>query len=273
MPLTNYTLAYAYGDSPLGPFTYGGTLIDGRAREKDAQGQPICTAYPYGNTHGSLCQINGRWWLFYHRQTGTTEYSRQACVAPVDVQIEKGRGGKVTITEGEFNSEGFRTEGLNPLEKTPAAWACYLVGPKGVGRDYPKMVFSGPYLKEVRLGANDNREAAGYPVVNCTAGSKVGYKYFRCDNLRKKHTNLTIDLLPKGINGKILVVVGEEPYNGVPIAEIDLTAEMPEARTVISVPCRLPKKLRGKQALYFVFSSETEEQALCDLYSLQFSIK
>ncbi|MBR6905320.1 MAG: family 43 glycosylhydrolase, partial [Bacteroidales bacterium] len=38
LPGTNYTLAYAYGNHPLGPFTYGGTIIDGRAREKDANG-------------------------------------------------------------------------------------------------------------------------------------------------------------------------------------------------------------------------------------------
>lgn len=273
LPLTNYTLAYAYGDSPLGPFTYGGTLIDGRARGKDAQGNPICTAYPYGNTHGSLCEINGRWWLFYHRQTGTTEYSRQACVAPVEVRVEKGRGGKVTISEGEFNSEGFRTEGLDPLGKTPAAWACYLVGPKGVQRDYPKVLFSGPYLKEVRLQHADNEPDASYPVVNCTAGSTVGYKYFRWDALRKKDVNLTLDLLPKGINGKIFVVVGEEPYNGQRIAEIQLTASMPEARTQLCVPCRLPRNLRGKQALYLVFSSDTEDNSLCELHSLQFTIK
>ena len=29
LPTSNYTLAYAYGDSPLGPFKYGGTIIDG----------------------------------------------------------------------------------------------------------------------------------------------------------------------------------------------------------------------------------------------------
>lgn len=37
---TNYTLAYAYSDNPLGPFTYGGTIIDGRGRDTDLQGNP-----------------------------------------------------------------------------------------------------------------------------------------------------------------------------------------------------------------------------------------
>ena len=34
LPETNYTLAYAWSDSPLGPFTYGGTIIDGRAAQR-----------------------------------------------------------------------------------------------------------------------------------------------------------------------------------------------------------------------------------------------
>ena len=73
LPMVNYTLAYAYSDYPLGPFTYGGTLIDGRARGKDANGNIIPTANPTGNTHGSLCEINGQWYIFYHRQTGVNE--------------------------------------------------------------------------------------------------------------------------------------------------------------------------------------------------------
>ena len=33
LPQSNYTLAYAYGDNPLGPYTYGGVIIDGRGRD------------------------------------------------------------------------------------------------------------------------------------------------------------------------------------------------------------------------------------------------
>ena len=94
LPMSNYTLAYAYSDNPLGPWTYGGTIIDGRAREKDEQGNVIASATPDGNTHGSICEINGQWYVFYHRQTGTDEYARQAMVAPIEVNVEEGPGGK-----------------------------------------------------------------------------------------------------------------------------------------------------------------------------------
>lgn len=78
---SNYTLAYAYGDTPLGPWTYGGTLVDDRARETDQNGKVICSQMSYGNTHGSILEINGQWYLFYHRCINNDMYSRQATVS------------------------------------------------------------------------------------------------------------------------------------------------------------------------------------------------
>ena len=102
LPNTNYTLAYAYADKPLGPYTYGGTIIDGRGRDTDINGNTIHTATASGNTHGSIFEVNGQWFVVYHRQTGLTEYSRQAMVAPINVYVS---GDKVIITEGEYTSE------------------------------------------------------------------------------------------------------------------------------------------------------------------------
>ena len=123
LPISNYTLAYAYSDNPLGPWTYGGTIIDARGREIDEAGNVIASACIDGNTHGSICEINGQWYVFYHRQTGTDEYARQAMVAPITVNVEEGPGGKVTISEGEYNSNGFALEGLNPFERHSAGIA------------------------------------------------------------------------------------------------------------------------------------------------------
>ena len=120
LPTSNYTLAYAYSNSPLGPFVYGGTIIDGRGRDVDNLARPIATATINGNTHGSICEINGQWWVFYHRQTGLDEFSRQAMVAPIEVQVTEGNHGKVYISEGEYTSEGFATQGLNPFKRHSA---------------------------------------------------------------------------------------------------------------------------------------------------------
>ena len=47
--------------------------------------------FPADNTHGSICEINGQWYVFYHRQTGTDEFARQAMVAPITVKVEDGK--------------------------------------------------------------------------------------------------------------------------------------------------------------------------------------
>ncbi|KAI9373190.1 glycosyl hydrolase [Aspergillus egyptiacus] len=47
---THY-LAYAVGESPWGPFTYGGRILE-----------PVSG----WTTHHSIVEFQGRWWLFYH---------------------------------------------------------------------------------------------------------------------------------------------------------------------------------------------------------------
>lgn len=278
LPQVNYTLAYCYGDSPLGPWTYGGTLIDGRARDVDANGNVIPTAVPYGNTHGSICEINGRWWLFYHRQTGTDEYSRQAMVAPVTVKVEKGKGGKVIISEGEYNSEGFMTEGLNPLNRSAAGWACYLINPKGVKHNYPNNEFTGSYVKASRLNAEDfiganNLKLPIDPVINNTSGSIVGYKYFNFNHTTKlENLKLTTRLKPEGVDGTITVMIDspDASRGGIKLGEYNISKNAPQQMQECTIPVTALKGVKGKKALFFVFKSATEDKSICELYDFQF---
>ncbi|MCQ2185555.1 MAG: family 43 glycosylhydrolase [Bacteroidales bacterium] len=262
LPQCNYNLAWAYSDSPLGPFTYGGTLIDARARGVDDEGNVICTANPYGNTHGSLCEINGRWWVFYHRQCGTDEFSRQAMVAPVNIEVEEGPGGKVCISEAEYTSEGFRTEGLDPLQRSAAGWACYLRGPSGVRQEYPHFRHSGSYVQASRMEKNN-------PVVNNTAGSVVGYKYFNFNKtFGAKRLELVLGVKDLGVGGEIRVMVGgpSAKQGGKEIAKIKLEAGKSELRAQVNAL----GKIKGKQGLYFIFESSVKERSLCDFHYFQF---
>ena len=43
-----------------------------------------------GNTHGSLFEADGQWYITYHRQTSDNQRRRQACMDPVDLQIVDG---------------------------------------------------------------------------------------------------------------------------------------------------------------------------------------
>ena len=180
LPSCNYTLAYCYGNSPLGPWTYGGTIIDGRGKEHRPDGTTVATATPYGNTHGSICKVGDQWYVFYHRQAGTDEYGRQAMVAPIRVEVVSGPDGYVSISEAEFTSEGFLTGGLDPYETYPAGIACYYTGPVPARRR-PRYAYSGPYPVPFRCDGYAAKDAYGPDVnrcalVNCTDGSVAGWE-------------------------------------------------------------------------------------------------
>ena len=278
LPTTNYTLAYAYSDKPLGPWTYGGTIIDGRAREKDEQGNVIASANVSGNTHGSICEINGQWYVFYHRQSGLNEFARQAMVAPITVKVEEGEGGKVEISEGEYTSEGFALNGLNPLERHSAGICCWYTGPKVAIHEWPNNTFYGSYV-EASYGTND-KFAAPYDirnntnyVVNNTDGSIVGYKYFNFDATKgRKDVQLILRLIPEGVNGTI-TIMADRPWasqGGKALGTIELKADMPQVPTETITQLPALGELTGKHAIFFCFKSETKEKSLCKLCDFSF---
>lgn len=71
---TPYLPSYEY--KPDGEFVYGGRIhstsdvgINGHSVEN-----PV---YPNGNTHGSIVELNGKYYIFDHRLTNNSSYCRQ----------------------------------------------------------------------------------------------------------------------------------------------------------------------------------------------------
>lgn len=108
-PKRGSRLAYAVSDSPTGPFTYKGWIVDNG------------TDYPGGNDHGSVACINGQWYIFYHRMTNGTIMSRRACVEKIKILPDG------TIPPVEMTSLGFE-DSLDPFKITVAEIACVLKG-------------------------------------------------------------------------------------------------------------------------------------------------
>lgn len=108
-PVKGSRLAYATSDSPRGPFTYRGYIIDNGVD------------YPAGNDHGSLCKIRDQWYIFYHRMTNHSISSRRACVERIEILPDG------TIPPVEMTSLGFE-ESLTPYEPVKAEIACVLTG-------------------------------------------------------------------------------------------------------------------------------------------------
>jgi arabinoxylan arabinofuranohydrolase len=103
-------IGYAMSDSPMGPFKYGGVIID----------NDHCDPGNWNN-HGSIVEFKDQWYVFYHRATHNSNMMRKACVEPIYFN-EDG-----TINEVEMTSQGAGPP-LNPLEKIEAERACLLHG-------------------------------------------------------------------------------------------------------------------------------------------------
>lgn len=274
---SNYTLAYAYSNSPLGPFTYGGTIIDCRGRDIDEEGKPTYTAYPGGNTHGSIAEINGQWYVFYHRQCGTNQYSRQATVAPIVVKVTEGLNGKVEISEAEFTSEGFCLNGLNPLKRYSAGIACYFTGPNGATDPFPNYHFTGSYPEPRYADYNGKGDPYALnishnPMVNNTDGSVIGYKYFNFDGLsKKKRLSLILKVELKGIDGNIDIML-DSPYEirgGKKLGSYPIPANKKGVYWMRADVSSL-KELKGKHSIFLCFHSPVKDTSICDLHYLEF---
>lgn len=74
---TNSALRYAFGDSPLGPWRSGGVLVDSRGVVVNEDGSHLITTNAGHNTHGSIQEINGQWYVFYHRPPRGFGFARQ----------------------------------------------------------------------------------------------------------------------------------------------------------------------------------------------------
>ncbi|HOB08384.1 MAG: family 43 glycosylhydrolase [Limnochordia bacterium] len=260
------TLAYAYADSPLGPWTYGGTIIDARAPEVGPTGRMIATQ-PGHNTHGGLVEVGGQWFITYHRAINNDGYSRQATAEPVEVRVTE--TGELIITGtrqivddygnvytgAEVTSQGFEINGLNPYKYCSAGITCYLLG--------------GPYVKATYDTWRDDA-----PVVNIRSYAIVGFKYFNFSAAPQdgKSTELEVYITPKGAEGKIEVWLGSpwEERGGSLLGGVSFPAGLEERLTKLVIPVPEADRLEGKQAVYFVFRSDSREQ-ICEFNGFKFN--
>jgi len=223
-------LAYAYGDAPNGPFTYGGVIID-NGRELGASVE----SYTTHNNHGSLVKINGQWYIFYHRCINNHGYSRQACVEPVTINITD--DGKVVISEVEPTSMGFNINGLDPYRKLSAGSACY-------------------YTAGFITASRDETINNNWIVVD--SDRTVGFKTFNfgSDPLPAgKKRNLSIFVTPGARDGTVTVYkapVGTQNITqGTEIGTINVTANGPDQYTINTPEI---DALSGKWNIYFKFA-------------------
>ena len=116
----NNELAYATSKYPDKDFVYRGVLISNSDLGYKGNTQRLA---PAGTIHGSIEKINGEYYVFYHRCTHNTDYSRQACAERIKIE-----------DDGLFKQVQVTSCGLDKFlvanGEYPAAIACVITNGK-----------------------------------------------------------------------------------------------------------------------------------------------
>ena len=273
---TNSALRYAFGDSPLGPWRSGGVLVDSRGVVLDEDGSHLITTNAAHNTHGSLQEINGQWYVFYHRPPRGFGFARQAMVAPVKITWDKkpvAKGGIVKITGydpfvkdnewtvvakdgnaytgAEVTSEGFQIFGLPPYQYYSAGIACFMTGGTN----------SNEWMQDNHDVWNNSMDLAGI-----TNKGIIGFKYFGFGGLgaaskglkpfagiqKGDGAMLNLNLTSGGHGAFKIHVLLDDPWKGKEIAVFDIPGDAPKAAMMYQTAVPDVEGLTGKHAIYLV---------------------
>jgi len=268
----NHELCYAVSDYPDRDFVFGGTIVsngdigyEGRL-EKDKLNMT-------GTTHGSIVEINGQWYVFFHRLTHKSDYSRQACAEKITIN-EDGSINQVEVTSCGLNDGPLRGEGTYP-----AVISCNLTNgnmPHGCNSIYKEEFPNVNNIGEERF------------IAEIEDGTLIGYKYFDMSAVNaisvrvrlEDETNKIISDAPVRVderNGKEIEVLSENAskkveskeckfeirlsYTGDTVAEIvfdGLTNEWAEYTTDLDK--EILAKNGEKTPLFFVYHGERKLQ-------------
>lgn len=222
-----HELCYATSSNPTKGFTYAGVLVSNCDLHIDTYkpaGQPM--AYG-GNNHGSIVEIQGDWYIFYHRQTNGTWYSRQGCAEKLTV-LSDGR-----IPQVELSSCGLNGGPLEGKGEYPAYIACNLF------HDTPSIYVGDDRFPKIMQDGRDGDEEPGY-IANIKDTATAGFKYFDCKNVTE------ISIKVRGYANGVFEV--KNAWDGDVLST--LKVENSNVWEEYTAPLKLPN---GKQEIYLTY--------------------
>ena len=179
-----HELCYATSSSPLGGFAYGGVLVSNCDLHIDTY-KPADLPMAYGaNNHGSMVQIREDWYIFYHRHTNGTWYSRQGCAEKLHIRPDG------SIPQVEITSCGLNGGPLEGKGCYPAYIVCHLFTKE------PSVYVGGDHFPKVMQDGRDGDEEDGY-VGNIQDSATAGFKYFECKDVSE--ISITVRGYAKGV--------------------------------------------------------------------------
>lgn len=157
--LNNHELCYATSRYPDRDFVYGGTIVsNGDVYYKGRK--PKERLNHTGTNHGSIECIHGQWYVFYHRQTRHSDYSRQACAEKITILPDG------SIPQVEITACGLNAGPLAGAGTYPAVICCNLTNGKMRHGGNSKKHYDAPMItgdsQDRFVGNIGNRTVAGY---------------------------------------------------------------------------------------------------------------
>ena len=241
----SHELCYAMSDRPDGDFKYGGTL---HSNGDIGIGDFFPMSYGAGkadkriknyiaNNHGSIVEVKGKYYIFGHRHTNASMFSRQ------------GVAEEITMNEdGSFNQAEMTSCGLNggPLEGIgtySASIACNLQSKDG--GNYSMAFTQGRKCPKLTQDGADRESDPGQYIANMRDGALAGFKYFDFNNFKP----VTISVKVRGkAEGQLMVCSSEDcgkPLAVIPIAVSDKKTWQTAASTIAITGAKTP--------LYFIY--------------------
>lgn len=190
----NNELAYATSKFPDRDFQYRGVIISNS--DLGYRGNKQRKA-PAGTIHGSIEQINGKYYVFYHRCTNNTDFSRQACAEPVTINADG------TINQVEITTQGVGAP-LPAAGEYSAALCCNLYN-----RRTKNVQGNGKGDRQPNI-ASRNGESF---VTAITNGTVIGFKYF---NFKKP---VCISVTVRNANGRMDIKIGDRTVGIIPLSQ------------------------------------------------------
>lgn len=255
--MNSHELCYAVSDSPTGGFSFGGVLvsnadigIDGIKNVKRARNNS-------GNTHGSLICLNGKYYVFYHRQTNRKQSSRQACAEEISFVDGK-------FLQAKMTSQSFTDGALSGKGEYPTSIVCNLYGNDGTR--FLSMIKhlkkNTPYLTQVcrDIAPDKARRKSLQYIENFCNGCIAGFKYFDLTNNHKisvvvsGNADGVIEIwsLDKSLDNKLF-----DRKNGKKICEIKVNSA--NKKTIFGDYINAQKTIdkdNNYKALYFCFKGK-----------------
>lgn len=231
--ILSHELCYAMSDKPTEGFRFGGTLVS--IADIGYAGNETPLNYT-GNTHGGMAEVNGQWYIFYHRQTNKIKCSRQGCAEKLTILPDG------SIPQVEVTSCGLNDGPLAGKGSYEARIACQLgAATPMVKSDVARKTDKKNLLPFFTQSGGDRQKNGDQYIANLRSGSWCGFKYFAFDGTESKIT-VTVRSSQDGT----LKVFTDRSLPPVASVEIHPGTNWTDYSGEIKLPA-------GTSALYFVY--------------------